>query len=136
MNETDFRSESLIFFDGYCNFCNRCVQFVLKHERKAYFKFSSLQSDFSIRQLSTFKIPEKLESVVVLSNDKLFFKSDAALEIVRQMKWYLGWLYFLKLLPRPFRDLIYDFFANNRYKWFGRRDSCGIPDSEFRSRFL
>jgi predicted DCC family thiol-disulfide oxidoreductase YuxK len=127
----------IILFDGVCNYCNAIVNWVIRLDRKARFRFASLQSERGRSLLQQHGLsPEGLESVVLIDGEKVYTKSDATLRIVRYLPWWLQEARALWIVPRPFRDAIYDYVARNRYKWFGKKDSCMIPSQEQRGRFL
>lgn len=116
--------ESIVFFDGDCNFCNNLVGFVLK--RTSTIKFASLQSEtakiFLPQKISDF---QSLNTLVFVDSNKVYLKSDAVLRLSRKMRglWPIFQL-FRFLLPAIVRDKIYDIIANNRYKWFGQSKEC------------
>jgi predicted DCC family thiol-disulfide oxidoreductase YuxK len=126
----------IILFDGVCNFCDSSVQFIIKRDPKGYYKFAPLQGETGRKLLKEFDLSEKLESIVYIEDDRFYKKSAAALNICKNLKgaWRLFVLF--RILPTPFRDYFYDVIAKNRYKWFGKKDSCMIPSPEIRSRFL
>lgn len=129
-------SEAIILFDGVCNLCSGAVQFIIKRDPSAHFKFASLQSDFGQRQLERFNLdPRALHSVILIQNNQFYQRSDAALMISRKLVG--GWplLYGFKILPRFLRDGIYNIIAKNRYRLFGKNDSCWIPTPDLKSRF-
>lgn len=128
----------IILFDGYCNFCNYWVNFILKRDNKNQFKFAAIQSLQGKELLEKFNLPtDKFDSFILISNDKIFKKSAAAFEIAEWLGggWFRIFLSF-RHLPTPFNDFVYDLIANNRYKLFGKKDICRIPTSSEKSRFL
>ena len=130
-------NSNLILFDGLCNFCNFWVNFIIDHDDKRYFKFASLQSDIAQRILIEKKIDElKIDSIILVVNDQVFFKSSAALQIAKKLNGFWKILYIFSVIPSPLRDLIYDFVAKNRYKWFGKRETCRVPSKDEQERFL
>src|SRR6478735_6987457 len=127
----------LILFDGVCNLCNNSVQFIIKHDPPAYFKYSSLQSAAGQYLLHKFNLPEsQLHSVILIKNESIFQKSDAALEIAKNLNGLWSTLTIFKIIPRVVRDWLYDVVAKNRYTWFGKKDTCMIPTPELKSRFI
>lgn len=128
--------ERIILFDGECNFCDHSVQFIIKRDPKGYFKFASQQSDIGKKKLKQFGIAEDMDSFVLLDHDKSYFKSSASLRICKNLEGMWKVFYYLLIVPRPIRDFFYDIIANNRYKWFGKKDSCMLPSPEIRNRFL
>jgi predicted DCC family thiol-disulfide oxidoreductase YuxK len=128
---------NVILFDGVCNMCNTAVNFVIDHDSKAVFKFASLQSEQGKAIGRQYGIDTtQLESVVLIKDGKAYAKSDAALQIARQFDGLWSWLYAFVIVPRFIRDSLYKWVANNRYKWFGKRESCRMPTKELKARFL
>jgi predicted DCC family thiol-disulfide oxidoreductase YuxK len=129
-------SEAIILFDGVCNLCSGSVQFVIKRDPDAWFKFASLQSDFGQQQLQKAGLDQKsFHSIILINGDKIYQRSDAALEIARKLKGAWPVLYGFKILPRFLRDAVYNLIGRNRYQLFGKKDACWIPTPELKSRF-
>jgi predicted DCC family thiol-disulfide oxidoreductase YuxK len=127
----------IIFFDGVCNFCNAWVQFVLKRDESAVFRFASLQSKAAASLLTKYGIdPQSLDSVVLMENGRCYTGSTAVLRICRHLKGAWKWVSLFRIIPRPLRDYLYHQFAKRRYRWFGRTESCMMPTKEMRDRFL
>lgn len=125
----------IIFYDGDCGFCNKSVQFVLKHEKKQIIQFSALQSNFAIDFFEKIgaKKPD-LSTFYFYSNGQMYERSSAALKVIPELKWYLQFLRIGWLLPRFVRDSMYDFIAKRRTKL--ANGFCLIPSTENRQRFL
>ncbi len=131
------KKEAIILFDGVCNLCNSSVQFVLKHDNKNQFLFASLQSDAARNLLLQFnRENDKMMSLVLLEDDRFYEKSTAALRIGKKLRAPWNFLYFFIIIPKAIRDLVYNFIAKNRYKWFGKRDSCLTYNGEYKNRFI
>lgn len=127
----------ILLFDGYCNLCHSSVQFVIKHEKKQTIKFASLQSEIGKQLLSQYSInPNKIDSLVFIENGKCYIKSTAALKLSKYLKgiYSLGIVFIV--IPTFIRNYIYDYVAKNRYKWFGKKNSCLILDKDLQQRFL
>jgi predicted DCC family thiol-disulfide oxidoreductase YuxK len=133
------KKEQIIFFDGVCIFCNSFVKFIVKKDKKNLFKLCPLQSDLAKNFAEEYAFSEdikNLNSLILLKNNRIFRKSTAAIEIVSELGFpYLAVKIFL-LIPRKLRDIFYDYFAKNRYKWFGKKEVCEFGDKEIRSRIL
>lgn len=136
-------SKPIILYDGVCGLCNRLVQFLLKHDRDGRLQFASLQSDFADKVLSRHGLNAKdLDTVHVVENydqpdERVLQRSDAILRAGRELGGFWGASSSVaKVVPRPLRDLVYRFVATNRYRVFGKYDSCMLPDVNQRSRFL
>ena len=126
-------SAPIVFFDGECALCTGVVQFILKRDKKKRFRFASLQGHAG-RNLFLSNTP--VDSVVLKIDEQLYTKSTAALEICKRLG--SGWqlLYIFRWMPKTFRDHLYDIIAKNRYRWFGKRDTCWVPDEKWTDRFL
>jgi predicted DCC family thiol-disulfide oxidoreductase YuxK len=128
--------EKIILFDGICNFCNASVQFIIKRDPQAHFRFASLQSEVGKKMLTKYRIPEDINSFILIAGERYYTKSSAALRVCKHLKGFWKLFYVFILVPRPIRDCFYHFIAGNRYKWFGKRESCMIPSEDIRKRFL
>jgi predicted DCC family thiol-disulfide oxidoreductase YuxK len=126
---------AVILFDGVCNLCNTSVDFIIRKDKKEYFKFGALQQSADL--LEQFNIsPEYLNSLVLIEDGQVYYKSTAALKIARRLDGPLPILYPFILLPTLLRDPIYNWIANNRYQWFGKGNSCRLPTPEEARRFI
>ena len=127
----------IILFDGVCNFCNASINFVIDHDPEKHFKFAALQSEIGQQILTQFHLNIKaFDSVILLKNNQLYQKSEAALEITKHLSGVWKYLSIFKILPVFFLNFFYDIVAKNRYKIFGKSDSCRMPTPELRERFL
>ena len=125
----------VILFDGVCNLCNKSAQFIIKRDKNKKFRFAALQSAYAAKHLAGKNIVG-LDSVVLLQNDKVYTQSNAALRIAAQLEGAWPLLYVFIILPRFLRDGVYKFIAKNRYKWFGKQESCMLPRPELKDLFL
>ena len=127
----------VLLFDGVCNLCNASVAWVIRRDRKGVFRFASLQSDFGKACLEHFgPDARRFDSVVLVDGDLVRTRSEAVLEICRILGGFWRLLVVFRVLPRGLRDGVYDLVARNRYKWFGRKESCMMPRPEWKNRFL
>lgn len=132
----------LILYDGFCCLCNRLIKFVMRRDTARVFRFASLQSDLGQSLMQRHgKTPGKLDTVIVIANygstsARLLSKASAALFVLQTLggPWRLGAV--LRVLPNRLLDWFYDLIARNRYRIFGRYESCPLPSPEQRSRFL
>ena len=126
----------ITLFDGVCNFCNASINFVIDHDGERRFRFASLQSDIGQRILTeNRRSVSDFDTVLLLREGELFEKSTAALEIARYLRGW-AWLYSFRFIPRFIRDAVYNVIAQNRYRIFGKSESCRIPMPEERSLFI
>jgi predicted DCC family thiol-disulfide oxidoreductase YuxK len=127
----------LVLFDGVCNLCHGSVQFILKRDPKARFRFAALQSAAGQQALAAAGVRGAVpDSIVLLHGGTVKVKSGAALAIARGLRWPWPLLSVFWVVPYPLRDLVYDFIARNRIRWFGQRQECWVPTKELRARFL
>jgi len=127
----------VILFDGVCNFCNGSVNFIIDRDKKGLFSFASLQSSAAQEILQEKgEDTASFNSVILVTEDKIYRKSRAALEIAKQLSGLWPIFYIFRIIPTSIRDFFYDIIAKNRYKWFGKRDTCRMPEPEVRERFL
>ncbi len=138
MKRTSNQSEPIVLLiDGHCNMCQGLAKFVVGRDKRAVFRFASLQSELGRRLLKEGGMPEDaLETFVMVDNGKYYTKSTAALRIGRKLGWPWSVAYPAIVVPRFVRDRVYRFVARRRYRWFGRSESCLLPTPEMRSRFL
>lgn len=130
-------AQGVLLFDGVCNLCNATVLFVIDRDPVGYFRFAPLQSEFARQLLEQHGCGGgDLSSMVLLEEGRCYTRSTAVLRVA----WRLGgaWplLYAFVLVPRPLRDAVYGWIARNRYRWFGRMESCRIPTPALSGRFL
>ncbi len=133
----DTNQHAVILFDGVCNLCNASVDFVLKRDKKAFFKFVSLQSETGKNLLETHGIKnQKLDTVMVIYQKKVYQKSSAVLFIARKISGFWFLFNVFVIVPPFLRDVVYSLVAKNRYRFFGKKNTCRIATSEEKMRFL
>ena len=133
---SDVISDKIVLFDGVCNFCNSSVQFIIRHDKSKALKFASLQSNTGQELIAKYNIPKDVDSVIFIENGNAFIKSEAALRIADNFGGVWKMMRILKVIPAFIRNLFYDIIARNRYKWFGKKETCMIPSPEIRNRFM
>ena len=136
---TEFsKNKKIILFDGICNLCNDSVLKVIKNDAKNTFVFTALQSNSGQKIINYLKIDiSKIDSVILYEPGVSYdVKSTAALKIMNVFGglWKLTQVFWI--FPEGFRNLVYDYIAKNRYKWFGKKESCMIPTQELKAKFL
>lgn len=133
----NFKNKSIILFDGVCNLCNASVNFIIKHDKNERYIFASLQSDAAKEILLQFPLKKnKLDSILLIENEVIYDKSTAALLISRKLSGGFKLFYAFIIFPKFLRDNVYNFIAKNRYAWFGKKETCMIPTSKIKQRFL
>ncbi|MFN5090637.1 MAG: thiol-disulfide oxidoreductase DCC family protein [Bacteroidota bacterium] len=122
-----------LYYDGVCNLCHFSVQWIIKRDQRKIFRYENLQSEAGqniIKQISPSMLSS--DSVILVMDGQIFLYSDASLAVLKK----LGGIYTLLgrigfLLPLSFRNTIYRFIAKNRYKWFGKKTDCILPQNEY-----
>jgi predicted DCC family thiol-disulfide oxidoreductase YuxK len=131
---------TIVLFDGRCGLCTRSVQFILKRDRDARFRFAPLESAAAARACARIGAPTpqavEPDSIIVITDGRALERSDAALAIAARLPFPWPMFAVLRVVPRGLRDWAYGIVARNRYRWFGRHDACMIPTPEQRARFL
>ncbi|MEQ8909059.1 MAG: thiol-disulfide oxidoreductase DCC family protein [Vicingaceae bacterium] len=135
------KNKKLILFDGVCNLCNGAVNFIIDRDPNKVFLFAPLQAEESKEILNTNPKASshdlnEMNSILLIENEKIYQKSTAALRIAKSLSGLWPILYSFIIIPRFLRDPIYAFIAQNRYRWFGKKESCRLPTDDLKSRFL
>jgi predicted DCC family thiol-disulfide oxidoreductase YuxK len=130
-------SRSIVIFDGVCNLCNEAVNFIIKRDPQAIFAFAPMQSDFAKELMKKHQIANiGIDTFLLIRDEECFVFSSAALEIAKDLTGYWKLLNFFRIVPAVIRDAFYKLFARNRYRLFGRQETCMIPAEKVRSRFV
>jgi predicted DCC family thiol-disulfide oxidoreductase YuxK len=131
-------NKKIILFDGVCNLCNSAVQFVIQHDKKDVFRFVALQSELGQEILNHIGInPKNIDSIILYEPGiSYYYKSSAAIQIAKHLDGILHYGTIFRIIPTGISNLIYDHIAKNRYKWYGKKESCMIPTPELQSKFL
>jgi predicted DCC family thiol-disulfide oxidoreductase YuxK len=132
------QNKKIILFDGVCNLCNQSVQYIIQHDKNDVFRFVALQSALGKKIINHIGINDKhIDSVIFYEPGKVYYyKSDAALEIAKNLGGLFTYGTIFRIIPSGLRDLLYDYIATNRYKWYGKKESCMIPTPELKLKFL
>lgn len=129
--------KSIILFDGVCNFCNKTVNIIIKHDRTDKFRFAPLQSVYSQDMLFKFGLSQQaLSSVILIEEGQLFTKSDAVIKIAHQLSGWPQLFFYTKWIPKVIRNFFYDVLAKYRYRLFGKKTSCMVPSKKMQDKFL
>jgi predicted DCC family thiol-disulfide oxidoreductase YuxK len=136
------KSNPIVLYDGVCGLCNRLVQFLLKRDTHDRFRFASLQSEFAHHLLAAHGAdPHDLDTVYVVKDygqpdESLLARSDAVLYMLKQLDGLWKWAGIGRVLPKALRDAVYRHVARNRYRVFGKYESCMLPEPKHRQKFL
>ena len=132
----------IVLYDGVCGLCNRLVQFLLKRDKTDQLRYAALQSDFAVKVLNRHGLnPNDLDTVHVIlnyeePNESVLARSNAILEVLTRLGGIWRIARIGKIVPRPIRDWIYKLVAENRYRMFGKFDTCMLPEPRHRAKFL
>jgi predicted DCC family thiol-disulfide oxidoreductase YuxK len=127
---------NIILFDGVCNLCNNFVPFLIKFDKNNIFHFAAMQTKAGENIMQEYRVLNDRKSIILIKEEVVLYKSDAIIEIARQIT---GWPSILKygfLFPKFLRDGIYDLIAKNRYYLFGKKETCSIPSEKDSKRFI
>lgn len=128
---------AVVVFDGECAFCNRWVDFLLRFDRRDIFRFTARQSESGAAFSRQAGLPEGgVGSIIVAENGNTLLRSAAVIRMLSLLGPPFSWVAIFRLIPAPLRDVVYDFIARNRTKWFGRTQSCRLPAPAEKHRFL
>lgn len=132
------KHKKLILFDGVCNLCNASVQYVIKHDKNDLFMFTALQSEVGQQIINEYKIDtSKTDSILLFTQESgIDCKSTAALKIANNLGFPQSLMTVFFIVPTFIRNWVYDYIAKNRYKWYGKKESCMIPTPEIKNKFL
>lgn len=129
-------TDPIVYFDGFCNLCDGFVSFVMARDRHRRYRFAALQGETARTRLPADFTTASLRTIVLQQSDRVRVRSDAALAVLSGLGGPWRLVAALRIIPRPLRDVIYDYVSRKRFAWFGQRDSCRLPTSEEREQFL
>jgi len=131
------KNKSIVLFDGVCNLCNASVDFLIRIDKKEKLYFSSLQSDTGQKILTHYQLSkDNYDSFLYLDKGKLYQKSSAGLHLLSGLGGFWTLTKILFIFPKIIRDLVYTFIAKNRYRFFGKKETCRLPTKEEKKRFI
>lgn len=133
----DLQERPILFFDGICNLCNSSVQWVIRRDKRGVFLFAPIQSQYALKFLGPLAYDfENPGSFVLAYRGNVYYKSEAVLQVLIQLGWPWRIALIGKIVPKKLRDALYSYIARRRYAWFGKQESCMIPTSQLKARFL
>ena len=137
MNTDDLKNKVIIIFDGDCNFCSWWVLFIINHDGYDRFRFSASQLPPAQPYLHKFNLTKnEIDTILLIEDERIYMRSAAALRIFRHLPGLWPMVFSLRIIPPFIRDGIYNFIAHNRYKWYGKRETCFVPDESKKKKFL
>lgn len=130
--------KKIILFDGVCNLCDASVQFIYKHDKKDIFRFVAIQSELGQKIINHIRVDtSKIDSIILYEPGiSYYYKAEAALLIAKELSRVYSFLGHLNFIPNGVKNIVYDYIAKNRYKWYGKKDACMLPTAELKAKFL
>lgn len=130
--------KKIVLFDGICNLCNASIQFVIKHDKKDVFRFVALQSELGLKIIKHIGIDiQNTDSIILYEPGKAYYyKSEAALLIIKEFGGLYALLRIFTVFPKFLSNFVYDFIAKNRYRWYGKQETCMTPTPDLAAKFL
>lgn len=135
----DFLNKKIIFFDGVCNLCNGFIDFVIRRDKDKNIYYASLQSEIGVYILKEYNVEltDNFSTIYFLNNGKLYHRSTAILYVLNNLNFfYRIFSKFSLIFPERFRNFVYDYISRNRYRFFGKKETCRLPSIEERDQFL
>lgn len=132
-------TDPIVLFDGVCNLCNGAVNVLLDLDKHKKLKFASLQSEYAKNLIQSNELEEKIrgiDSILFWDGKEIHIKSNAIIEISRKLGGFWKILKLSYIIPKSLRNIVYDLIAKNRYRLFGKRESCRMPTPELKERIL
>lgn len=132
----------ILMYDGFCGLCSKIIGFILKHDHEGVFRFAAIQDEFSKNHIRTHgKDPDRLDTFYVLvdmgrDSEKLLSHARASIYVLNRLGRFRVWLSCLGLLPDFILEATYRLISKNRYRIFGRNDSCMLSKPEWEERFI
>ncbi len=130
------REHPIVLYDGVCNYCNALCNFAIRRDPHKRLRFAHLQSELGQHLLRKYRLPEDLDSVVVVVDGAAYIKSDATIRMSPYLTGVARAGSLLRFVPRAIRDAVYDYIARHRYAWWGKQEQCIVPTKDVRDRFL
>jgi len=135
--ETKNLNKKIILFDGVCNLCNNLINKIIRLDKHDKFLFASLQGKKGKEIIKEFNLQEKnIDSIVLYSNKEIKIKSRAVINIIFNINPLFRFIIIFRIIPSFILDIIYDYVSKRRYKWFGKKNKCMIPDKNIQSKFI
>lgn len=136
--ETLPKNKKIILFDGVCNLCDATVQYLIKRDNKDVFRFVALQSDLGEKIINYLGIDRsETDSIILYEPGKAYYyKAEAAIKIAGAIGGIYKLMNVFFILPKGLNNMVYDYVAKNRYKWYGKKTECMIPTPEMKAKFL
>ncbi len=126
---------NIVFFDGVCNLCNSTIDYLVRKDVNRLFRYSPLQGNLAAELLPP-QYANDLSGMAYYKSGKIYTKSSAALMIANDLGGFHKLAMVFWIVPAFIRNGVYNWIARNRYKWYGKKETCRLPTSEERGLFL
>ncbi|MCR8656737.1 thiol-disulfide oxidoreductase DCC family protein [Paenibacillus endoradicis] len=126
----------IVLYDGQCSFCNGATQWIIARDRTAKVSYAAIEGELGQLLIQQFNIPSNVDSLICIDNNKAYLYSSGAIRVTKYLDGAWKLFYLLTIIPTFIRNPVYRFIAKNRYRWFGKQQSCLLPTPEIRRRFL
>ena len=134
---SEYPNKVIIIFDGNCNFCSRWVLFIISRDGYDRFRFTASQMPAAKHILEKYNVTDDvINTFILVEDDHVYARTAGILRIFKNLPGLWPALYIFRIVPPFLRDPVYNFIARNRYKWFGKREECFVPDEKMKSKFL
>ena len=131
------KDKKIVLFDGVCNYCNDKVNFIIKNDKHDVFRFVALQSETGQKIIKYLGINPSIDSIILYEPGYAYFiKSEAVFRIIKHLSSSVQLLLFFNFIPTSIKNLLYDFIAKNRYKWYGKNEQCVLPSEDITGKFI
>ena len=132
------QDKKIILFDGVCNLCDSSVQLINKHDKKDLFRFAAIQSILGQKIIKHIGIDtSKTDSIILYEPGISYhYKAEAALLIAKELSGLYFLLGYFNFIPNAIKNIVYDYIAKNRYKWYGKKEACMLPTPQLKAKFL
>jgi predicted DCC family thiol-disulfide oxidoreductase YuxK len=131
------QDKKIILYDGVCNYCNDKVNFIIKNDTNDSFRFIALQSETGQKIVTYLGIDKTIDSIILYEPGYAYFiKSEAVFKVIKHLSSSVKLLLLFNFIPTNIKNLLYDYIAKNRYKWYGKMEVCMIPLDEVTSKFI
>lgn len=131
------KDKKIILFDGVCLMCNSTVIFIIKHDKKDVFRFVALQSELGEKIVKHIGLDTNLKTFILYEPGIAYYtKAEAAFKIAKELNGIISLISVFSVFPKLLQNFWYDLLSKNRYKWFGKTESCMVPTPEISNKFL
>lgn len=136
VNIHELENKVIVLYDGQCSFCNGAVQWIIARDQFGKINYAAIEGELGQQLIRHYNIPDTIDSLICIDHNKAYLYSSGAIQVTKHLDGIWKVLFAFKIIPAIIRNPIYKWFAKNRYRWFGREQSCMLPTPSIRQRFL